>query len=65
MSIEIHDVLASDDHAVGLYTMRLVCPDRSIEWRHANVYRVRDAKIVEVWQNPFEQERFDDVFNAC
>ncbi len=63
MSIEVHDVLASDAHAVGVYTMRVVCPDRSLEWRHVNVYHIRDGKIVEVWQNPFEQDAFDEFFS--
>ncbi|MGQ0576885.1 MAG: nuclear transport factor 2 family protein [Pseudonocardia sp.] len=60
LTIEVHDVLGSDAHAVGVYTMRLRCPDRSLEWRHVNVYHVRDGKIVEVWQNPFEQDAFDE-----
>jgi len=27
-----------------------------------NVYHIRDGKIVEVWQNPFEQDAFDEFF---
>lgn len=63
LTIEAHDVLGSDDHAVGVYTMRVECPDRSFEWRHTNVYHIRDGKIVETWQNPFEQDAFDDFFS--
>lgn len=62
LTIDVHDVLASDDHAVGVYTMRVQCPDRSLEWRHVNVYHIRDGKIVEVWQNPFERDAFDEFF---
>lgn len=62
LSIDVHDVLGSDDHAVGIYTMRVDCPDRSFEWRHVNVYHLRDGKIVEVWSNPFEQDAFDRFF---
>jgi Ketosteroid isomerase-related protein len=62
LTIEAHDVLASDDHAVGVYTMRVEGTDRSLEWRHVNVYHIRDGKIVEVWQNPFEQDAFDEFF---
>ncbi|MHA6780605.1 nuclear transport factor 2 family protein [Pseudonocardia saturnea] len=62
LTIEAHDVLGSDAHAVGIYTMRVECADRRLEWRHVNVYHIRDGKIVEVWQNPFEQDAFDDFF---
>lgn len=62
LTIETHDVLASDDHAVGIYTMRVDCGDGSVEWRHVNVYHIREGKIVEVWQNPFEQDTFDAFF---
>lgn len=62
LTIEVHDVLGSDAHAIGIYTMRVQCPDRSLEWRHVNIYHIRDGKIVEVWQNPFEQEAFDEFF---
>jgi ketosteroid isomerase-like protein len=63
LKIEPHDVLGSDDHAVGIYRMRVDCPGRSIEWLHVNVYHVRAGKIVEVWQNPFEQEAVDEFFS--
>lgn len=62
LTIEVHDLLASDAHAIGLYTMRVQCQDRSLEWRHVNIYHIRDGKIAEVWQNPFEQEAFDEFF---
>lgn len=61
---DVHDVLGSDAHAVGIYTYRVDCPDRSFEWRHVNVYHVHDGKIVEVWSNPFEQDAFDEFFGG-
>lgn len=63
LTIDVHDVLASDEHAVGIYTMRVQCPGRSLEWRQVNVYHVRHGKIVEVWQNPVEQDAFDTFFS--
>lgn len=62
LTIDVHDVLGSDTHAVGVYTMRVQCPGRSLEWRHVNIYHIRDGKIVEVWQNPYEQDAFDEFF---
>ena len=61
--VDVHDVLGSDDHAIGVYRYRVECPDRSVEWRHVNVYHIRDGKIVEVWSNPFEQDVFDEFFS--
>ncbi|KWX05103.1 ketosteroid isomerase [Carbonactinospora thermoautotrophica] len=65
LKIEPHDVLASDDHAVGIYLMRVDCPGKSIEWRQVNVYHIRAGKIVEVWQNPFEQDAVDEFFSQA
>ena len=59
---EVHDVLGSADHAVGIYVMRVDAPGRRFAWRHMNVYHVRNGKIVEVWSNPFEQDEFDAFF---
>lgn len=61
LEVEPHDVLASDDHAVGIYRMRVDRAGQSVEWRHVNVYHLRDGKIVEVWQHPFDQT----VVEAC
>ncbi len=62
-TIDVHDVLGSDDHAVGVYTYRVERPDRSLEWRHVKVYHILNGKIVEVWANPFEQDAFDEFFS--
>jgi ketosteroid isomerase-like protein len=62
LTIEVHDVLGSADHAVGIYVMRVDAPGRRFAWRHMNVYHVRNGKIVEVWSNPFEQDEFDAFF---
>jgi ketosteroid isomerase-like protein len=61
LEVEAHDVLASDGHAVGIYRMRARRDGRPVEWRHVNVYHIRDGKIVEVWQHPFDQA----VVEAC
>ncbi|ABH00332.1 MULTISPECIES: nuclear transport factor 2 family protein [Rhodococcus] len=61
--IDVQDVLASDDHAVGIYRLRAHRDGKSIEWQHVNVYQIRDGKIVEVWQHPFEQDLVDDFFS--
>jgi ketosteroid isomerase-like protein len=59
LSIEVVDVLASDEHAVGVYRMTAHRDGRSLQWFHMNLYRVVDGRIVEVWQNPYEQDAVD------
>jgi ketosteroid isomerase-like protein len=54
--IEVHDFVSSDDHVVGLYTIRAQRGDKNYEWRHVNVYHVSGGKITEFWWSPFDQE---------
>jgi ketosteroid isomerase-like protein len=62
LQIEVHDVLASDDHAVGAYLMTAERDGRRLEWRHVNLYHMRSGKIVEVWQHPFDLPAVDEFF---
>ena len=59
--LEPHDILASDDHAVGIYMMRAQRDGKSYEWRHVNVYHVRDGKIFETFVNPFDREIIENL----
>jgi hypothetical protein len=63
LSIERHDIVGGDDHVVGIYTWTAKRGDRSLSWRHMNVYHVREGKINEVWWNPFEQAEVDAFFS--
>ena len=63
LRLEIHDVLGSDDHAVGVYTMTAERDGKTVQWRHVNVYHVRDGQIVEVWQHPFDLDVIEDFFS--
>ena len=46
---ETHDLLASDDHVIALGTARATHGDRSISYRVAEIYHVRDGKVAERW----------------
>ena len=63
--LEPHDVLGSTDgdHAVGIYTIRATRGDRSIEWRHVNVYHVRDEKLAEVFFTPHDYDEWNDFWS--
>ncbi len=58
-----HDIIGSEDHAVGIYTWTATRDGKTLEWRHVNVYHVRDGKIVEVWQHPFDFERWNEFWS--
>jgi uncharacterized protein len=51
LRIELHDVLANDDHAVVLQVTRAERDGRSLVDRVVYVFHLRDDKITEAWFN--------------
>jgi ketosteroid isomerase-like protein len=48
--LELHEVLANDEHAIAIGTARAQDPDGgTVEWKFANVFHVKDGKATEVW----------------
>jgi ketosteroid isomerase-like protein len=56
---EIHDILASDDHAVALVTVRAERHGKSVEWRSLDLFHVRDGKLTEHWVHEVDQDLVD------
>ena len=49
-SLDIHDILGSDDHVVVLGTASATGPDgTSAEWKYTQVFHITDGKATEVW----------------
>lgn len=48
-NMSIHEVLASDDHAVILHEDTLTKQDRTIVAQYIDVYHVRNGKATEHW----------------
>lgn len=48
-SMEIHDVLASDDHVVIMHEDAMTMAGRRHTAKYVDVYHVRDHKLVEHW----------------
>ena len=46
---ELHDVLASDGHAIALIEATAIRGGKSLTYRTAEIYHVRDGKVVERW----------------
>jgi uncharacterized protein len=62
--IDVHDVLANDDHTVILGNAHLVAPDGdSVDYKFVNVFHVQDGKVTEAWgmsENDAETDAFFD-----
>jgi ketosteroid isomerase-like protein len=58
-ALEPHDMLGSDEHAVGVYTIKATRDGNQIEWRHVNVYHVRDEKLAEIFYTPHDYAEWD------
>ncbi len=48
-SIDLHDVVANDDHAVALVTATVTGGGRTFSYRTAEIYHMRDGKVTERW----------------
>jgi ketosteroid isomerase-like protein len=46
---ETHDVVANDDHTVALLTATATRSGRTLTYRVAEIYHIRDGKITERW----------------
>jgi uncharacterized protein len=47
--LDIHDVLANDEHAIALCTLSATRGGKSMEVPVANVHHIRDGKVTEFW----------------
>lgn len=63
-SAEVHDILASDDHAVVLSKTKGSRPDgRTHEANTVEVYHLADGKITEFWALEEDQYRADEFYS--
>ncbi len=49
ISVELHDIVANDDHAIALVTATARMGGRNLTYRTAEIYHVRDGKISARW----------------
>jgi uncharacterized protein len=61
--VELHDVVANDDHAVALSVNRGERKGRTLEDKSVIVSHVRNGKIVEIWQFFADQYAADDFLS--
>jgi uncharacterized protein len=63
VEIEVHAVVADDEHAVAFLTMRGEREGRRTEWRSAGMYHMRDGKIAEAWGFNEDQQAVDEFWS--
>jgi ketosteroid isomerase-like protein len=51
-ALDLHDVLANDDHAVALVTWYAVRDGTRVDGHEIGLYHVRDGRIAEAWFYP-------------
>jgi len=61
--VEVHDVLANDEHGVALVRFTASRKGRELAWNQANIYHIRNGKIREVWGVPVDQTALDEILS--
>ena len=61
---DVHDVIGGDDHTVALLTAHAVWGDKSIDYKVAELYHVRDGKITARWAMSDDTEAINNFFKG-
>jgi len=62
ITFEIHDIVANDDHVIGLGTAHATHGDRSLTYRVAEIYHLRDSQVTERWAFSDDTQVIADFF---
>jgi ketosteroid isomerase-like protein len=60
--VDVHDVLATDEHVVGLVTATVRVGDDEFSYRTAEIAHVVDGKVVERWAFSDDTQAIIDFF---
>jgi hypothetical protein len=60
--IEVHAILADDEHGVAIVVTRATRNGKSFEIKEAHVFHLRDGKAVEFWDASTDQYGGDELF---
>jgi ketosteroid isomerase-like protein len=60
--VEVHDLLADDDHGVAIVTQSANRDGRSYEGRVTHVLHLRDGKVTEFWDAYIDQYTSDEFW---
>ena len=60
---ELHDVIASEEHVVGLHTNTGERAGRRLNEHEALVFHLRDGKVVEAWEHYEDSRKIDEFLS--
>jgi ketosteroid isomerase-like protein len=63
VELDIHSIVADDEHAIALITMRAEREGKRAEWRTAGIYHMRGGKIAEAWGFNEDQRVVDEFWS--
>jgi ketosteroid isomerase-like protein len=61
LKVEVHDILANDEHAVALATISATRDGKSVNDRYTHVVHIADGKVTESWiyaEDPYAVDEF-------
>lgn len=61
---DTHDIVANDEHAIQLVTATATMDGRELVYRTAEIYHMRDGKIVERWAFSDDTDRINRFFGG-
>ena len=61
--IEVHDILANDEHAVALVTGTATRGDNSFTGPDVHTFHLRNGQVVEFWDSPLDQYASDEFWS--
>lgn len=62
ITTETHDIVANDEHAVQLVTATATMGDRTLVYRTAEIYHMKDGKVTERWAFSDDTDRINRFF---
>lgn len=62
-SVDVHDVLANDEHIVALLRATAKRDEKSLDVTYAIVFHVEAGKITEAWELPSDQSKLDEFWS--
>ena len=63
ITVEVHDVIANNEHAVALTTVRAEREGRSLQDDTVQVFHITDGKATEEWTYPGDQYASDEFWS--
>src|SRR5438067_11988045 len=60
--LEIHDILANDEHGVALLNGSASRKGKSFSGPDVHVFHIKNGKVVEFWDSPLDQYASDELF---